>query len=113
MKNFFLITTAVLLIITTACGCSKTKPENDIVDNCLIEKFPAEEITTIVFVQGKGTMRDAVRCNRDENAEDIDSVVEIFGKVSSDGEEYYISNKLARELYSIFTKYNDYNNNRI
>lgn len=65
-------------------GCSKTKPENDIVDNCLIEKFPAEEITTIVFVQGKGTMRDAVRCNRDENAEDIDSVVKIFGKVSSD-----------------------------
>lgn len=157
MKKIILITTAVLLIITTACGCSKTKPENDIVDNCLIEKFPAEEITTIVFVQGKGTMRDAVRCNRDENAEDIDSVVEIFGKVSSDGEpsenydksglwslnypsieidfssgnemiiewemddgiliydgeEYYISNKLARELYSIFTKYNDYNNNRI
>lgn len=46
-------------------------------------------------------MRDAVRCNRDENAEDIDSVVEIFGKVSSDGEEYYISNKLARE-YIVF-----------
>ncbi|MGN0369912.1 MAG: hypothetical protein ACI4EW_05145 [Butyrivibrio sp.] len=71
----------LVLMIIFMVGCTKSKPEK--VENSLSMIYDDEEIIEIVFVQGKGVMRDPVPC---EDAEDISSVTKIFEKVSSDGE---------------------------
>ncbi len=81
-KVIYVIIIMVLLLI----GCGKKENEVEKENVLSMKLVEIEQIEAIKFVQGEGTMRHIVACNKEEGQKDIEAVMDVFDKVSSEGE---------------------------
>lgn len=70
-------------------GCSGDKTSTKSVENALSKQLSESgQIDSVIFVQGQGINSHRGGCDKEDSAEDIVALINVFMQVSSDGEAF-------------------------
>ena len=103
MKKILSLLFVMMMSIAVLSGCSNGEVENN-----LAEQLELDNVESIAFLQAGGMIGASGKAVQEDNAGDIDAVLDIFAKVTSDGEpfEEYKSEGFYKLYYpSIMIRY--------